>query len=167
MKIRSGFVSNSSSSSYLVRFHVPFDEFARMLRSEYGGNWCTWPIISGKVNARIGQVKKGLADEKDRLSGQPITNDMLSYYDEQLKKLNSFREELDRLACGDDAAVLVKFILKYNQIICDIENDIVKLGNFTSMHNDFVSGMSELLQEIIWFFMFDTDVKVECTREAD
>jgi len=167
MKIRSGFVSNSSSSSYLVQFHVPFDEFARMLRSEYGGYWCTWHIIDGKINARIVQVKKELADEEDRLSGQPIKYDILSYYNEQLKKLNSFREELDGLAYVDDPAVLVKFILKYNQIICDVKDGIVELSYITTMHNDFVSGMSELFQEIIWFFMFDTDIKVECTREAD
>jgi hypothetical protein len=38
---------------------------------------------------------------------------------------------------------------------------------FTPMHNDFVDGMDELLNEIVMYFMFETDYKIECEREED
>ena len=168
MKIRTGFVSNSSSSSYIVKIHVPYNEFVDFLGARHKWDYFCLENIKNKIDFQIKELeeshKKSLEEYKDRSEW------LFKCYDDRLKYLNDFKKETSELT-EDNFDKIVELVLKYNDITEDtIETDsgenIVILSYFTSMHNDFNDGMNDLLKEIVLGFLFDTNYKVECQREG-
>ena len=173
MKNRNGFVSNSSSSSYIVKIHATPDEFVDFL--EAGGHkWDYFNLdnIKNKIDFQIKELeesrKKSLEEYKDR------SECLSKFYDSRLTLLNEFKKEAGALT-EENFDATVALVLKYNDItygleedsVADSEENIVTLSYFTSMHNDFNDGMNDLLKEIVLSFLFDTNYKVECKREGD
>jgi len=80
--------------------------------------------------------------------------------------MNSMDWTINQEKCSTNKA-LVEFVLKYKGITTEILKDGIEFSYFTSMHNDFEDGMEDLLKEIIMYFCFDTNYKVEFKREDD
>ena len=167
MKTRIGFVSNSSSASYIVRVKdITEDEFCRRLFEEY-----SWTHFSKKKMTR--ELKKRLKQQRkcaeDYIISSPEAEGLNKIFKKQasdyIDRLEGLQKELSEI---DEDKKLVEFTLKY----CGIHTTIMTDGGiemlyFTSMHNDYHDGTNELLREIILFFMFETDRKVECEVNHD
>ena len=154
MKIRIGFVSNSSSSSYIVEIKgINEQDFLNKLYHEYSWKYfmkskieedllkCIEEDKSAKTNLKLDKIFQDLHARWLRQSENDFN---------QLKEINTNEE-------------LVRFVLEHNRITIKSDEDEIELFASTSMHNDF-HDMPQLLREIILFFMFDTLHKIKCRR---
>jgi hypothetical protein len=172
MKARNGFVSNSSSSSYIVTIHTTFDDFAERLIAEYKWDYFCLSNIVAKIDSQIREAEKSrcalknsFEEPKESISEERAMG-LNQWYEKQIKNLNDYKEEVAKLN-EDDYKSIILCVFKRHDIIVGYFDSGVELSYFTPMHNDFLDGMDELLNEIIMYFMFDTDYKVECEREED
>jgi len=161
MKIRTGFVSNSSSSSYIVEIKgISEQDFLNKLFAEYSWKHFDKGEIEKDLLERIKNSKATKRDsEKDKISvGKKAFSDL---YDNWLKDSEN---DLIRFKEVETNEELVKFVIEHNGITIKIGEDKIELNAWTSMHNDFHDGMPQLLGEIVLFFIFDTTHKVKCRR---
>jgi len=160
MKTRNGFVSNSSSSSYIVKIKdISFNDFCERLQVDYSWNEFNLKMTCGMIKRRIKDINK--------LRKQKKYKHLFDSYDKHKETLEALEKEGLKILMVDDIDFVkaVAFILEYNDIKCvEVDGD-VQLDYFTSMHNCFDEGIGGLFKEILLFFMFDTHYKVECERE--
>ena len=147
MKVRKGFVSNSSSSSYIEKIAIEPKAFYRSLSAEYG-----WSIF---------QKSKVLEDIKKQISDRASYNKSI-ILDEYETGLFLRKKELENLDYKDPK--IVKIALENNRITVREGEKEITLEYATSMHNDFNEGVDDILKEIILFFLMDTNHKVEAER---
>ena len=156
MKIRNGFVSNSSSSSYIVSIHgIKYKNFITHIYREYNWNYFNEQKIKEKVIERLkdnSEYKKEINEKKMDFFFSQIEK-MIEKDTELLEKIDSFSDE-----------EMVETMLKRISIKVIDKKNSVELISETTMHNDFNTGMTNLLKEIVLYFMFDTDYKVKCER---
>jgi hypothetical protein len=152
MKIRTGFVSNSSSSSYIIKVYANFDDILR--------NLSFWFIDK---NAIIIETKKEIKRLKNLLKTKHN-----KFYDifkrENKKELKELNERLKFLESNTDNIDFLKNYFSWNGIWFEDKNKYVKICYDTTMHNDFVSGMSDLYKEIVLSLTFDSKYKIEYER---
>lgn len=151
MKKRLGFISNSSSSSYIVSIRVDPEDFYNILWSEY-----SWDLFGKK--AIMEKLEKRIKDNGE-YSNLPSFHD----WNKELKRKIEELQNID----PNDKVKMIKFALDYNGIKIREDDDEVELEYFTSMHNDFNEGVNDLLKEIILFFLMDTQYKVKARRDGE
>jgi len=153
MKIREGFVSNSSSASYIVKIHgVTLAELWNKLAPEYSyGLFCK--------DSFVHKLIKTIAKFKERKNGD---SDFAKYYEGEIDKLEEYLETLK----AEDLPFekFLQIFNEYNHISINECFKGVELKCDTSMHNSFDEGMSDIVQEIM-FYMMSLDYKV--TLEVD
>lgn len=176
MKIREGLVSNSSSSSYFFRVNdIKFAEFVDIMVSNY---WFG-SLNKGVLNQEIkDNIKRALEEQKEHKKhskmyvrekthlkpGKSLSEIMDKIHKDQIA---SCKRELAELGKCSTNKELVEFVLKHRGIKANVLSNDIEFSYFTSMHNDFNEGMDDLLKEIIMFFCFDTNYKVEFRRDDD
>jgi hypothetical protein len=166
MKTRNGFVSNSSSSSYIVRIKdTKWDEFCDIVTREKG--WYFEDELLGEVNAGIEKCNKSIetanANKDDALS--QLT---LHTAGKWLKELTEIKGILESEETNKLTEAALKFNgIKFNEYQDESGQIGVELMDFAAMHNSFNEGMNDLMKEIVLSFMFDTDKQIECEREDD
>ena len=167
MKIRNGFVSNSSSSSYVVRIRDTYwDEFCDIVVNSKGFS------MKDELLMEIDKEIKDIETHKDtRFSdatsdaGKAVCQMIKEMGAKRLAMLNECKVMLAPERIGNE--ILVDVALKINGIKrFESNRDVVDLLYNTSMHNSFDEGMTTLLKEIVLLFSFDTKKKVECERES-
>lgn len=155
MKIRMGFVSNSSSASYIVNIiGINFYDFCDKIRSQYS----FYDYFSVKqMKDRIDHLLERYSDTDE--------NDAMSSFSKSFKE--ELEEQKDKLSKVDEDNFyeVAKFALDFHQIGVKEESGSIRLSSFTSMHNDFDSGMSDIMKELTLYFMFETKCKVVCEVE--
>jgi hypothetical protein len=158
MKMRLGFISNSSSSSYIVEIRgISEEDFLNKLFNEYSWNYFDKSVIEKDLLKSI-KNNKTSKRKSEKFPPQKPFSDM---YDRWIKDSeNDFARFKDTKTNED----LARFILEHNGITIKSDKENVELYAWTSMHNDFNDGMSQLLREIVLFFMFDTTHKVKGRR---
>jgi hypothetical protein len=166
MKIREGFVSNSSSSSYFFRINdLKFNDFVKLMVSNYWFDHFNKRIINHKIKEKI---KKAIEDNKKHSKmyskkGKDSTfKFMQKINNDHILRCKKELEDLDKCSTNGQ---LVKFVLKYKGIKIKLSKECVEFSYFTPMHNDFNEGMEDLLKEIIMLFSFDTNYIVQFERE--
>lgn len=168
MKIRNGFVSNSSSSSYIVKIRdTSKEEFAEAMRD-------VWPYffyenLMSRLDKDIDFFSKAIEEEKSHSTDKSLRRLLQDINQVRLNELLNLKGRLteireDGLKNFDK---LVFLVLEYNNLQCEIKDGYISLRSFTSMHNSFNDGMNEVLREIVLTLMFDTKKKLECYREGD
>jgi len=163
MKIRNGFVSNSSSSSYIVKIRDTYwDEFCDIVAANDGGFQFGQEIMIRQIKEILNdtaRTNRRLASDDGKLI------EMFKEMDEAwVTRLNGF---LDKLSADKISNVsLIEIALDFHGIRhVESHKDIVELMYITSMHNSFDEGMPLLLKEIVLMFLFDSKKKIECERD--
>lgn len=173
MKIRNGFVSNSSSASYTVEVRdIGEQDFFGRLQAEYSWSALNLQGTQNRIEAMIKECEKHIeeCEENERSDKDEdrkgLTTHLLSLHRGRLSQVKNLLEESLALD-EDDFAEVAKFILKFRGISYKEDDGDIELEYFTSMHNDYCDSMGELMQEIALFFMFETDYKVKCRVDHD
>lgn len=159
MKIRLGFVSNSSSASYYVTVRSSWSDFVSKVL-----NKCWYPFfetesLMERVNnliqnrewsitsAEQGEehwLRPTLAAAKEEL--EQLKQDRKFLEDNQADIWDKTPEERDRL---------VRLAFKAYGINWEYEEGTVKMDYTTVMHNNFTESMPEALIEIILYYKFE------------
>jgi len=184
MKTRNGFVSNSSSSSYIVTIkNCSWEDFIYEMKREVDVWWMSEVIqtVDKKKGHLEDSQKRRLSN--DGLSKNPEANKALDSYQDRyekelaeqiaegevlIKKYNDTKtviknsEELFKI--DEDA---IKFLFNVNGIKYSVNEKDVVLESFTSMHNSFVEGVTPLLQEIILYYCFEGSKQINYERDCD
>ena len=160
MKLREGFVSNSSSASYIVRIkNISLQEFCDRLAPEYYQDELNIKITCGIIKRRIKDINR----LRKKAKGKDLGLDKM--YERHKEVLEKLEKRGLKILDVEDFVKEVEFIFEYEDInVCENNGDVV-LDYFTSIHNDYNDGMGDLLKEITLFFMFETHYEVECRVE--
>ena len=162
MKIRNGFVSNSSSSSYIVRVKdTTWDEFCNLVVADKGFYYRE--ELVHEIDEEIVRFETSIKEAKE--DKNKILSTMIPMYKDKLVELKKLKKSMPK---DNDIEALVTIALKFNGIKYDVDKDVkeVELRSFTSMHNSF-DDMPMLMREIVLALMFDTGKKLKCERIDD
>jgi len=161
MKVRAGFVSNSSSASYYVTLRGSPKEVLDTIAEN-----CNWPYL--QTNIVLEQLKNRLESNQKRLD--KIANDTdtyliyskaeieknIEYLKEQIVKVNEIIKQRDAgLSYDYGKEEIAKIAFELNYIKFEEEDDQVVLESTTIMHNNYVEGMPEFLQDIVLYYSFE------------
>lgn len=150
MKARFGFVSNSSSASYIINVFLTKSEFVAHMRG-----------LLPYVKTFISELKKGVEffskDEEENLA-----------FNEMAIRLRALLSEAEKLDSENiDYYAYTELYLKKNRISYDYveSRPFIKLESWVTMHNDY-NSMPDDLREIVLSLLF-SKVKLDCTVEHD
>jgi len=156
MKIRIGFVSNSSSASYIVKIKGVNLE---TIVNKFDGY---------SIYSFITELKERIVEfGKYRLENVATCPEVRKFREEQDKRDKELLLKLDKALESDSQLDKMKVAMDAHGVSYVEDGGDLTLNYFTSMHNDYNDGMCGLLKEILMTVMFETDFKVECEIEND
>lgn len=162
MKIRKGFVSNSSSASYYVTIKDTRSAVFHELKRE-----CHWPWFD---NERLANHIRTYINARERTllrleQGQELF--LLETKEEVREDIKRAEKELEMIdinsiKISDDH---VRIALKYNHIELKELEDRTLLEHTTIMHNNYVEGMADMLKDIVLYYSFEQPHKIDLRIE--
>lgn len=163
MKVRLGFVSNSSAASYIITLGGNIKDINKLIIESV--QFVSWNNeLKENIKYNIARTEKTITDLE---CGKE--HFLISSVEEQQYQLQQLKADLEYL--GDSEHFLHSDCLEYATIVLrhyyitrtDMYNGDVKLSYFTSMHNCYTEGMPQILHELILYHAFEkTDVKLTC-----
>ena len=165
MKIRNGFVSNSSSASYIIKIHgIDYNDFINIILREYGWSLFSKSNVKQKLIKKLTDNKLYTKDLKNELKNKTVSRvSWFGYLEDNIKKDEALLKKIDNFSLEE----IVEVVLERNSIKIMNDDDGIEIKFWTAMHNDFSSGMPEVLREVVLFFMFETSHKVKCDIKHD
>lgn len=156
VKLRNGFVSNSSSASYIVDIEITLEILVQEVRQSD-----PWRFSGDFFKRTVIEQIEHCYEMADLSDEECITKD-------SKKKAQEFEEMLlifDKLS---DVERTVMMLNLYG-INVELFPTIVRLKSFTSMHNSYDDGLCEPLKEFILFLLFYREGKynLKCRSELD
>lgn len=174
MKIRTGFVSNSSSASFVITVNLTPNKFKKLLATSYFPNE---PFDEVSFLKSIKKKLKSLEKlcEKDKIELQKtkkkeikaLINLSLKGLENEVESLKYLIERIinkkDIIQLNEQQHIkdVVQEVLEYNNITTSFYKNKVILNYYVSMLNDFSSSLSPLLKEILFILLFGK-IKVIC-----
>lgn len=160
MKIRNGFVSNSSSASFIVNIHdTTIQEVCEMISEHFTYSYFSKVELINKLNSDINNLR-GII-ELDSCNS--------SYWTEKINKfrkiLNLLSNDLNKKSFVIDENIVLDVLKDVYGINMDQKDNIVTLEASTSMYND-IKDVPEILRDIIAYYNFEIDKKINCEIES-
>jgi hypothetical protein len=160
MKKRTGFVSNSSSASYIIKLRGSLNE----VLSDIANN-CDWPYttlekIKKELNERIVSLEKRLEELETKKEKYLMFNTVPELKNRIYKErydLNRI-EKIEKEREGDwqsGQEEVTQIALRLNYIKIEEKNEYVELEAATVMHNSYVEGMPDFLKDIVLYYSFE------------
>lgn len=166
MKIRLGFVSNSSSASYTISIGINKNDFYRGLLSDKSAY--TFFSVSSFINELeecIKVIKEGIKEDKLNIKlgkDRGLMNFCLDSNQNYLKTLKATLVRVKKIKNPERDKRIIKEILAYHHIrLNDSLEGSVVLQYHTTMHNSYVEALPDDLKEIILYFMFEHSAKMK------
>ena len=160
MKIRNGFVSNSSSASYIIKIEgMKLIDLLGILG--YGEEFCKETMLND-ISKKIFDLNKDIDSFKNKKHNSLVKNLNISF----LEGLENELKEIQSIDKNDDLSILKKY-LKMNGIKHEETDKELILEYFTPMHNSFVEGICDQLKELIFKVIFSTGHKIKCEIISD
>lgn len=159
MKIRFGFVSNSSSASYTICIHTEKNTFIQLIKNK---------IICNEFFQESSEFKKIVEYNYNKLKDSinkstntgtlynifiDRTKENLENHKKLLKKWDNIRYDLSNEMYED--------LFKYFDLDVSENNGITNISYTTIMHNSYNEGINYILKEIIFYILFETNIKME------
>ena len=165
MKVRSGFVSNSSSSSYIIGIHRTFEEI--MDEIDYPSAFYTFIMIP-KLESTIAEYKNKLSTPNDLdTPGYSILH-MKEFYERQIK-ISSKLLKFAKRAQKDPNKYQTSFIeevLKGRGINFEEENGYTVFKYMSTIHNSF-NDIGDVLSAICLWYLFHRPDLIRATEIPD
>jgi hypothetical protein len=147
MKLRNGFVSNSSSASYTIFIDAPLEDFADLL-----AQYLYSEMESGNL---IDLAKKRLQQYVEYDSTDTRKK-------EHLEQLIKFVDE------NGSAQEKLQLAFELNGVKVETTPTGFSLYSYTTMHNNYMEGIPDILKEIVMLLNFEIkDIKMSCKVEHD
>jgi len=86
-----------------------------------------------------------------------LTTEKIQTYQRYLERSNNIQDDRER----------VLLVFELEGINFEENGNDLLLNYYTSMHNDFNSGMNDTFKEIILYFLFDVKKEMSCERIDD
>jgi len=156
MKIRTSLVANSSSSSYIVKIpNLSYSQFVAILMENY-----SWSHFNPEL---IEKTYEELITE----SSNEIKNASIAVGQLYKKRIEHYRKFIEKIKNFNDVEELIRTVFDESRIGLEEEQSGISLRYETLMHNDFDTGMSSLLKEIVLCLCFDYKFKIDFERISD
>jgi len=156
MKVRSGFVSNSSSASYTVRYKYSFNILLDLFNESEIGYDRFW--LRREIQKRLQHIID-ILDSK-------ISEDT-SYRHDLENDYKDLEEKMNRL---DEMSTLERFdtLCNISGIIYTSDELNTMFSCMTSMHNSYDEGVSNVMKNIILYLLFEHHINpLICTVDHD
>jgi len=166
MKIRYGFVSNSSSASYIITLSGDMKDINQLIVESI--QFVGWNNeLEERLNEDVTRLKKSitrLEQGKESFLDRPI--------EEQKSRLAQAIADLETITTNRDKTELVDYanlvLRNYDINRIDMYNGDVKLSASTSMHNCYTEGLPRIMHEIVLQQVFEKpNVKIMCEIDRD
>lgn len=163
MKIRAGFVSNSSSASYTLTIRgISPNDFAERLDNEYGIEILSASKIKDAVQKKINDLAKSIKEYKSWGSQHQNQLYLQASIKACQKEQADYRKLLPNIQNMNDAGAIAALLLKKIYYI-DVnykKDDSIDISANTSMHNSF-KDMPEIMHHMTVLFLdMELDVKL-------
>lgn len=157
MKRRKGFVANSSSASYIVNIYLDIKSIYQDIIGQMGWNYFDYDKIVSNLNESIEGLLIENKEEKNNSSLKWFKNTRKRFLEKDRKLLKEIKKR------KNNKIELVKYLLiEYYGISIEEKDDNVEFVYYTSMHNSYVDNMSKILNELIMYYLMETNIKVNC-----
>lgn len=170
MKIRAGFVSNSSSASYYVTLKGSKDE----VLSEIFDNCCYPHIFYENLEVKVKDKLEGLQSrlndletKKERflLGNIPKLKKKIKDVEQTKTRLKELKEEVRQGMIGKHRSELTEIALELNYIDLKYCQDKILLESKTIMHNSYCEGMPDMLKDIVLYYSFENPNNIQLRVE--
>lgn len=173
MKLRQGFVSNSSSASYIVTIT---GKIKNIIENIIGNTPIGFKNIGLEYENKINELKNVIAtnkkdSKKDKFESLDKLKKMWVKYDEEeLKSATKFLEQLNLIKLkkkrtDKDNFTMVKNYLTFKGINVSTAPSGMTLDYFTVMHNSYLD-MSDTLKSIILYYSFENPLAITLKIET-
>jgi hypothetical protein len=163
MKLRNGFVSNSSSASYIVRIHdVNIMDFCESIAQEFQYDYFEPESLIERFT-----------DRRKDIMGNELMGKHFRRETEQLTTLIARLEALKEDSglggyqyVQPDAELVTDILNQYYRIQTKFYNGDIILTGDSSMHNS-ICDVPDLLKSICMYYLFEIKKTLECKVEHD
>lgn len=166
MKIRVGFVSNSSSASYIITLRGTRKDIEEVINEACATS--SWDNnIESVVENNITRLENSLRDlESGRES---FLSESIDDIKANLELHKSYKTFLNGNGNINRQELFTRMVLSIFGICrTNLDNGDVQLNYFTAMHNSYTEGMPRVLKEIVLYALFElSKVKINCVIERD
>lgn len=179
MKIRSSFVSNSSSASFIVHLKMPNDQLFGFFNSNIEPHFCNYDLME-KLKKSLAHFEKIDAENKEEEAKAKEKNETLKFFRTDwghlITKIKKQIEDLERLYKEiheeQDPFKKEKLGIEYVKIAGEVnhiyisplfegeDNDCWVLTSHTSMYND-LNDIPEAMRDVIVACNF-YGIKIKC-----
>jgi hypothetical protein len=165
MKIRSGFVSNSSSASYFITMTGTREARERMILEA-----CSYVTWNDSFRTRL---EEDLVTTTNRINEYSKKSE--GWFFNSLDMLKKRKEELEKdieILTSDTwdhehGKNLIRIVLKTYGINRHDTETTTSLDQFTSMHNNYTEGMSKVMMELVLMHAFGEDPTIQFNYNID